>query len=258
MGKIFFKSDNGLKLCGVWHVPTKPANKSIVMAHGITVDKDENGAFIQLADELCQAGFAVLRFDFSGHGESEGKSVDMTITRERRDLEAAIDEAKKNYSEIGLLGASFGGGTSVLFFNVARNQNKLKCLCLWNPVLNYDHTFLNPTLPWIRERKTHMVKEIQEKGWTTLGSNNFVIGKPLFEEMAILKPYEALKEITIPTVIIHGDKDSKVSYEDSKEYVNYLNNGSLITIKGAEHGFHELSATTQANKETIRFFQANL
>lgn len=251
MDKVYFKSKNGLRLCGIWHIPEKPTDKAMVLAHGITVNKDESGVFTQLANNLSEAGLTVFRFDFSGHGESEGKSVDMTISKEVQDLEAAVDEAKRSYSKIGLLGASFGGGTAALY--AAKHQEKLKCLCLWNPVLNYDHTFLNPTLPWIRERKAHMAGEIFEKGWTTLGSNKFIIGKGLFDEMAKLKPYEALSKITIPALILHGDKDSKVPYQDSQEYVSNLINGRLVIIPGAEHGFHELKETQFANKETVSF-----
>ena len=254
---IAFSSSDGLKLAGVWDLPDKPTTKAIVLAHGITVDKDENGIFIELAKRLVNEGFAVFRFDFRGHGESEGKSIDLTISGELRDLEAAMREVKsKKYQEIGLLGASVGGGTCALY--TSAHEQEITCLCLWNPALNYDHTFLNPTSPWIRKQKEHMVKDIQEKSWTTLGSRKFVIGKALFDDMAKLKPFEALKHITVPTLILHGTKDTKVSYEDSKEYVHLLTNGKLIILEGAEHGFHRDWETKRALDETASFFQKNM
>lgn len=257
MKKIFFRSIDGLSLCAVWHVPKEKTSKAIILAHGITVDKDENGLFARLADSLERNGYAVFRFDFRGHGESGGKSIDMTIDGEVLDLEASLREVKsKGYSEIGLLGASFGGGVSALY--VSEHQESIKCLCLWNPVLNYDHTFLNPTVPWIKDKREYMMKEIQEKGWTTLGSRKFVIGKALFDDMAKLYPFMVLKNITIPTVIIHGTKDTKVPYEDSKEYVTSLKKGTFITFDGAEHGFHDNEEADKAIEATIKFFQKNL
>jgi hypothetical protein len=169
---------------------------------------------------------------------------------------AAAEVLSKRFNNIGLLGASFGGSIAALY--ASKWQEKLKCLCLWNPVLNYNHTFLNPTLPWIRNRKEHMKKEVEEKGWTTLGSGKFILGKPLFEEMAELYPYEALSKIKIPTVIIHGTSDTKVPFRDSKEYVSFLPFGRLIPIDGAEHGFHEAGETGRAIDETIIFFRNNL
>jgi hypothetical protein len=172
------------------------------------------------------------------------------------DLESAIEEVKKKrYATIGLVGASFGGGVSALF--TATHQKDIVTLCLWNPVLNYDHTFLNPTSPWVRDQKEHMKKDILQKGWTTLGSKKFIIGKALFDDMARLKPFEALKKITIPTLILHGTNDTKVSFEDSKEYINLLSNGKLVIFDGAEHGFHEEWETKRALEETISFFQKN-
>lgn len=258
MKKVFFTTSDGLKLCGIWDLPSNKTNKTIILAHGITVDKDEDGVFINLANLLRDNGYAVFRFDFRGHGESEGKSINMTIAGEMLDLEAAFNHVvEQGYEKIGLVGASFGGGVSTIF--VLNNQDKLECLCLWNPCLNYDHCFINPTLPWIRARKKHMKKDLQEKGWTTLGSRKFVLGKRLFDEMANLLPYKELKNIKIPLVIIHGDKDTYVPYKDSNEAVWGMDNGSLITIKDGEHGFHEPEeALHEANNETLKFFKKYL
>jgi len=255
--KAIFQSNNGIRLVGIWHLPKKQTTKAIVLAHGITVDKDEKGIFIKLAEKLVQMGFAVFRFDFRGHGESGGKSVDMTITGELYDLEMAIEEVKKEgYTEIGLVGASFGGGISTLYF--LKHQDDIDSFCLWNPVLNYDHTFLHPTLPWLTEKKDQMMKEIRENGWTTIGSRKFVVGKALFDDMATYMPFEVLKNISVPTLIVHGTKDTKVSYKDSKEYVHSLKNGQLIILDGAEHGFHKEWEAKRAIEETVRFFQKDL
>ncbi|OGK09444.1 hypothetical protein A2767_05355 [Candidatus Roizmanbacteria bacterium RIFCSPHIGHO2_01_FULL_35_10] len=94
--KIFFKSKDGLKLCGIWHIPNQPTNKAVILAHGLTVDKDEEGIFVELAELLKKKGFAVFRFDFRGHGESEGKSIDTTISGEVADIKSAINFVKKD------------------------------------------------------------------------------------------------------------------------------------------------------------------
>ncbi len=258
MKKVSFTSSDGLKLVGIVDEPKNSNGKAIILAHGITVDKEEEGIFTELSRLLSENEFTVLRFDFRGHGESEGKSVDMTIAGELNDLEAAISEVEsKGYKEIGLLGASFGGGIAALY--VSKNQNRTKALCLWNPCLNYDHCFLNPVTPWIRSRKAHMRKDFEEKGWTTLGSRNFVIGKQLFDEMENVFPYESLKNITIPTVIVHGTNDTYVPYEDSTSYVKNLQRGELISLEDAEHGFQDVREyRNKANQETLKFFKQNL
>ncbi len=257
MDKITFQSKDGTKLAGVWHLPGQHTDKAIILVHGITVDKDESGVFVRLADTLSDMGYAVFRFDFRGHGESEGRSVDMTIENELIDLYAAYRlVSTKGYKHIGLMGASFGGGITALF--TGQNQDKLVCACLWNPVLNYDHCFLNPTVPWIQSRKDHMKTDIAQKGWTTLGSKNFIIGKNLFNDMSKLFPYKTIQTLTIPLLIIHGNKDTKVPFEDSQTYAANLKQGQFAAIEGAEHGFHEEPFETQAINITADFFKKNL
>ncbi len=254
MQKIFFKSKDGLRLCGVWHIPSKSTTKAVVLAHGLTVDKDEEGIFIELAELLKENGYAVFRFDFRGHGESGGKSVNTTITGEIADLQAAVKEVKlQKYKEIGFLGASVGGGIVTLY--AEKNQKELKCLCLWNPSLNYKHTFLNPVTPWLKDRRKGMINDLEVKGWTTVGSSKKVYGKKLFDEMAKFYPYKSLLKISIPTVIIHGTNDKYVSYEDSKSYVKNLRNGKLITLQDGEHGFQDRKEDRKkAKQETLKFF----
>jgi len=68
-------------------------------------------------------------------------------------------------------------------------------------------------------------------------------------------PFEELKKINIPTLIVHGDADTHVPYDDSKNYVRNLKNGKLITIKSSEHGFHDSEKDShKANQETLKFF----
>lgn len=256
--KIFFHSADKTKLCGVWTPPERPATKAIILAHGITVDKDEHGIFSNLASLLAQNGFAVFRFDFRAHGESEGNTIDLTLSGEIQDIESAFALVqKKGFQEINFLGASFGGGISVLF--AARHEKEISRLCLWNPVINYDHCYLHPTLPSILKRKAHIPEDLGKKGWTTVYGKDFKLGKPLFDEMARFFPYKEILKLRLPVCIIHGDKDTKVPYEDSKEAAESKPDIEFVTIENADHGFHDLKEDAEmANQATLNFFQKTL
>jgi len=82
----------------------------VILMHGIFASKD----FIpmpQLARGLAEAGIASIRFDFDGHGWSEGRMQDMTIARELADAQAVWDyvQGLPYVTQTGLLGHSQGG-----------------------------------------------------------------------------------------------------------------------------------------------------
>ena len=82
----------------------------VILMHGIFSSKDYN-PMPALAKGLAKSGIASIRFDFDGHGKSEGRMQDMTIEREIADAMAIWEYAKSlpYVTEIGLLGHSQGG-----------------------------------------------------------------------------------------------------------------------------------------------------
>ncbi|MBO7488097.1 MAG: alpha/beta hydrolase, partial [Bacteroidales bacterium] len=77
----------------------------VLLMHGIFSSKDIN-PMPTLAKELAARGIASVRFDFDGHGKSEGRMQDMTIEKELADAKAVWDYVKALpfVSSVGLLG----------------------------------------------------------------------------------------------------------------------------------------------------------
>lgn len=243
--KYFFKNEDNLKLCGILTKPNKNTKSCIILCHGITVDKEEDGIFTELAQKLAEDGFIVFRFDFRGHGESEGNSVDMTVRGEGRDLEAAYKFLiNKGYNRFGIVAASFAGGAASFF--TPKHQDKVRALVLWNSVINYTSFYKR----WLANGGREKLKRQR-----FIIRNNFKVGEQLFDETFKLKPWKELKKLSIPILFIHGDRDSKVPYADSVKYSKMLN-AKLITIHGADHGFHDnKKQSEQADKATSEFFE---
>lgn len=82
----------------------------VILMHGIFSSKDSN-PIPALAKGLAQAGIASIRFDFDGHGKSEGKMQDMTIEKEIADAMAIWEYVRglPYVSGTGFLGHSQGG-----------------------------------------------------------------------------------------------------------------------------------------------------
>ena len=103
----------GLTLRGVLEKPVDGPAPLVIMCHGFggRMDAFPGGYFQLWSDALTAAGLATLRFDFNGHGDSEGRFRDMTVYNEIEDAAAVLQYAMTlpDVTEIYLLGHSQGG-----------------------------------------------------------------------------------------------------------------------------------------------------
>jgi alpha-beta hydrolase superfamily lysophospholipase len=254
--KLTFASSDGIELVGILQTPKTPTNKCVVLCHGITVDKDEGGIFVELAEKLVEKGLAVFRFDFRGHGESGGRSMDMTISGEQKDLEAAVKRMEeKGYAKFGILGASFAGGA--VCFYTAEHEKKVKALVLWNALIDYAIR-TTPTTEWGKKYLGQpAIDRVHKLGYTEMGNSFFRVGKKLFDEMALLEPWKALVDLGTPTLFVHGNKDNDIDYHDSVKYSLLMKNAQLEIIRGAGHGFGD-EHKQEAIEKTVAFFTKHL
>src|SRR2546430_8546712 len=175
-----------------------------VMVHGGGVTRDEGGFFTRLAEGLAETGTASLRFDFRGHGESEGRQEDLTICGVMNDIRAAIDYASERtgIAAVALIGTSFGGGISALF--ASRYPDRVQSLVLLNPLLNYKKRFIDDKPYWNDDQIDDGAgRELATQGFLS-HSPTFKLGRPLLNEVFHVQPYLAVPEITAPTLFVHG------------------------------------------------------
>jgi alpha-beta hydrolase superfamily lysophospholipase len=224
--KIRFKNSEGLLLAGAYY----PANgkAAVIISHGFTSNKDRPH-FVRLAEQLSDAGFAVLRFDFSGCGESDPAPI--TIEGELDDLRAAMEWMRqKGHSTLGLLGSSLGGLVSLQAYSPS-----VKTMVLWAPVTG-------PKDPAAEKRWIAQTMKAEETKDSFVlrkpDGREFRIGKAYVQERAKVDPKKLLSEVKCPVLIIHGDADQTVPIEGSKKAINGLPKGSKLEIvPGAGHRF---------------------
>lgn len=256
--KIFFQTEDGLRLCGVLTRPKQPTQKCIILCHGITAHKDKHNVFTDMASMLAAQGYASFRFDFRAHGESEGDSVDLTVKGEEKDFAAAVNLLHKfDFKDFGVIAASFGGGPVSMYCR--NNREVLKAIVFWNAAIDYSK-IIQLELPFIEKHiMQDAIHKIETQGFIELGRPRFRIGKKLYHEICRIKPWKGLLNLNTPMLFIHGDKDKYVPYSDSVKYSHMFRNAELRTIHGAHHGFVDSKEITdQADQAAINFFLGHL
>lgn len=232
--KLFFKNSKGNKLCGILSNPTSSKEKPIIiLCHGFSSSK-ESSTYVKLQDILNKHNISIFRFDFFGHGESEGKFEDITESEAVDDILNAIKFLKElGYKKIGLIGSSFGGIASIM---AASKTNDLFILALKCPVSN--HLEKN-----IATKTEEELKDWKEKGhrlYTRKDGTKLRLNYTFVEDFKNNNGYEAAKHIKIPTIIVHGDEDEKVPVEQSIKTSKIIENCRLEIIKGADHLFTKM------------------
>ncbi|MEP4929507.1 MAG: alpha/beta hydrolase [Hyphomicrobiales bacterium] len=228
------------------------AKKICILAHGITADRSEGGIFDRQAHRLQENGISTLQIDFRGHGQSNLDSHLMTIEGEVLDLQASINSCA-HYSEVVLLAASFAGVSTGLLSDL--DKSRISKLCLWNPVVSLERTFVKPELPWQLSNfgKDKLLRAISEDT-TLLIDGAFAVGPKFLKEVQELDAEAGLRSYTIPVLVVHGNEDTYVSYDIAKSLCSSLPSCSFVSVEGSEHGFGRPTDEALALQKTTDFF----
>ena len=107
--------DDGIRLSAVLERPTQEPCPLVIFLHGFTSSKDRPHS-VASCEAMREAGYATLRMDLYGHGESEGEFRDQTLNRWISNAMATVRwaEAQDWVTEIWLSGHSQGGLVAAL------------------------------------------------------------------------------------------------------------------------------------------------
>lgn len=228
---MFFSNEKKSKLCGILSNPTEKKNAPIiVMAHGFAGTKNNRGNST-LSELLNLKKVSTFRFDFYGHGDSDGKFEDITVSEGVNDVICAISFLKKQgYKKIGLMGSSFGGICSTI---AASKSPELFVLALKSPVSDY------PEVESGRKTKKD-ISDWKKTGFAVYDKEkNLNLNYSFYEDITKLDVYKDAEKIKIPTIIVHGDKDEIVPVTQSFKLVKSIKTSKLVVVKGANHRYED-------------------
>ncbi len=236
--EISIKRD-GLSLRGDLIRPNSQKSPVAVIFHGLMANrgKDKSYMFCKMADALINAGIAVVKFDFDGHGESDGDFSDMNVYSEILDAAKIIDyvRALDFVTDIYIVGHSQGalvGGMTAGYY-----REYVKKLVMLAPAASLKDDALKGSCFGISYDIYNTPEYIT---MTNVENQKFNVGGLYFRLARTLPVYETTSMFEGETLIIHGSNDEAVSLSGAKKYTEYMKNAVLEIIEGETHGF-ELS-----------------
>ncbi len=224
--------------------PQSPTKDLVVMLHGYTGHKNENGfLFKQIAQKIALEGYASLRFDFLGSGDSDGDFVDMTFTSECNEARTMIDYAYKlnQNKPIILLGFSMGG--AIAGYLSYEQSDKIKKLILMSPAGCMD----------MHAKNTFTQNLVDEAGNVDLGG--YFLNKKFMESFEGINLYQNIEKFNKPVLIIHGSCDLSIPIEYGKKYHELYPNSEFCEIVGAPHCYTKVNYRKEIQRQIIKFLR---
>lgn len=234
VGKALLAWSEGERLDGVLHLPGPGRWPCVIAAHGLLSTKASD-KYLLLAAHLMKAGFACLRFDFRGCGQSGGELQKTTVAGRITDLRAVLTQLQDHEALDGcflLVGSSLGGYVALF---VAAETPQVMATTVW------------ATPAHLRDLRG------REEALMAHG-----IGAPLFRELAEETFIEAPTGIS-RCLIIHGEQDelipcshARVLYDRAKEPK------ALEIFPGADHRLTDPEDRERAIRLTVEWFKRHL
>ncbi|MBR1647842.1 MAG: alpha/beta hydrolase [Selenomonadaceae bacterium] len=231
---VTIDGDHG-KLAAVLQTPAGQKNfPLVIICHGFTGMK-ESPLLVPLADELEKRGIASIRFDFNGHGKSDGKFQDMTILNEISDAKKVYDYASKidGVTSIAIAGHSQGGVVASMLageFGV----EKIKAVVLMAPAAVLRDDAIRGNLFGVTYDALNPPEFVEIKS----PYGNFKVGREYILTAQTLPIFETAEKFTGNALMIHGTGDITVPYTYSLSYKKIYKHGEIELLNRVDHGFH--------------------
>ncbi len=202
----------------------------IIIFHGLTGHMEEEH-LSALAEAATESGYAALRADLYGHGESGGMFADHTISIWLKQVLAVTDYAKSLPFVTGLYIAGHSQGGLAAALAAGMRPEDYQALILLSPALNIPEDarrgiFLHD----FRFTPGQFPKSFAFSGHELNGS--------YLADAAKIHAEDALRQYTGPILFVHGDQDEIVPLSVSQKAAALYRNSKLVILPGDDHDYH--------------------
>ncbi len=224
--KVSFENLQGETLAGVLEIPESTVRGYALFAHCFTCSKNTLAA-TWISRALADQGIAVLRFDFTGLGESQGDFSSTNFSSNLQDILAAAQYLKEQYAAPTLLIGHSLGGAAVLA--VAHQLPDVKAIV----------TIAAPaTAAHIRHLFSDSYRELQQQPTVlvNLGGRNFTIRRQFIDDLEQYNTVEHIQALNKALLVFHSPMDDTVSIDEAgRIYSAAKHPKSFVSLDHADH-----------------------
>ena len=224
--RVTFSGSQGDQLAARLDLPAGPPRAFALFAHCFTCGKDLRAAG-RLASALTEAGFGVLRFDFTGLGSSEGEFANTNFSSNTEDLIAAVDWLRSEHSAPQLLVGHSLGGAAVLA--VAGAIEEVRAVVTIGAPSSTQH---------LTALFDDSADEIVSEGeaCVTLAGRPFRIKQQFLDDLEAHAVTERVAAMKTPLLVMHSPIDNTVGIDNAGEiFAAARHPKSFISLDGADH-----------------------
>lgn len=224
--KFSFENQSGQQLAAILEIPETGPRAWLLYTHCFTCSKDIITAS-RISRALINHGFAVMRFDFTGLGESEGRFSDTNFTTNLQDLFTAVEYLRTHYQAPDLLMGHSFGGAAVL----AAAGDIPECRAII--------TLATPSEPSNIFSHFESARDtIQSNGeiQVRIGDQDILLTQQFLEDVDRYFLEDSIRDLNKPLLVLHAPDDETVSVKHAKKIFQLAPHPkNFIAIDGADH-----------------------
>jgi len=226
--KILFDNGRGQELAGRLELPPEGVERIGfgLFAHCFTCSKDIPAAS-RISRALAQQGLAVLRFDFTGLGGSDGDFANENFSSNVADLVCAADHLREHHEAPALLVGHSLGGAAVI--SAARKIPEVRAVATIGAPADPDH---------VRHLLRSGEEEIEREGVARveIGGRSFQVERQFLEDLGNQMLDEDLAALRRALLVFHSPVDEIVGIDNARRiYEAARGYKSFVTLADADH-----------------------
>lgn len=224
--KITFTGSLGAQLAANLDEPDEDIRAYAMFAHCFTCSKDVIAAS-RISRALAKLGIGVLRFDFTGLGNSEGDFADTTFSSNIGDLIAAADWLRTNRTAPCILMGHSLGGAAVLA--AASQVPECKAVATIGAPADPEHVL------HLFDSSADDIKQ-HGRADVSIAGRPFTVGQQLIDDLKDQDPQDRISSLKRALLIFHSPVDSVVGVENAAQIFTWAKHPkSFVSVDGSDH-----------------------